>query len=220
MSCQCEGKTKAGVRCTKRTLHESKRCHFHRDAPAAVESVAAPVAAAPAAPVTIRVALAAPVALAPVALAPVAVAEPEVVSKRGKNTKAATKATKPVLSERCSDKTECCVCMEEMPGSDKLDCGHPLCRDCVGNLRNDKCPLCRREIKAKHITAKQKADMRHKFIEDRISRNSAATHAFIQQDQQQSYSNSAAASAVATAAATHQAFIATILNLLPINPYT
>jgi hypothetical protein len=198
MSCQCEGKTKAGVRCTKRTLHESKRCHFHREAPVTTVVEVAPV--------------------------PQVTAEPI-----GKNTKTMApkpveKPTKPVLSERCCDKIECCVCMEEMPGSDKLDCGHPLCRECVGNLRSDKCPLCRRDIKAKHITSKQKADMRRKLQEDRVARNSAATQAFIQQDLQQAntwshnaLNSSALISALSqtSSAATHQAFLTTILNLFP-----
>jgi hypothetical protein len=85
----------------------------------------------------------------------------------------------PVLAEPSSAKIDCCVCMEEMPESDKLDCGHPLCRGCVGNLRNDKCPMCRRDISGKHITAHQKSQMRQKFQADRVARHAAATQIYL-----------------------------------------
>ena len=131
MSNQCEGKTKSGSRCTKKTRHDSKRCHFHRDTLVTEQ------------PKQITV----------------------VISKGSKG-----KKNKQVLAEPSSAKIDCCVCMEEMPESDKLDCGHPLCKSCIGNLRNDKCPLCRCHIKAKHITSQLKSLMREKFEADRIQR--------------------------------------------------
>lgn len=87
------------------------------------------------------------------------------------------------LSEQGSDKSkkvDCCVCMEEMPQSDNLDCGHPVCRGCIAQLRNDKCPMCRREIKAKHIKSNDKKNMRNRFQADRAARQTQATQQFLQ----------------------------------------
>lgn len=78
-----------------------------------------------------------------------------------------------------SEKTDCCVCMEEMPDADKLDCGHPLCRNCVKNLRNDKCPMCRRDINARYITAKMKKDMRQRFQADKLARYVVASNNYL-----------------------------------------
>jgi hypothetical protein len=76
-------------------------------------------------------------------------------------------------------KIECCVCMEEMPTSDNLECGHPVCRSCLSQLRNDKCPMCRRDIKAKHIKPNDKKKMRDRFRDDRISRQNQAIQQFL-----------------------------------------
>lgn len=78
-----------------------------------------------------------------------------------------------------SKKIDCCVCMEEMPTSDNLECGHPVCRSCISQLRNDKCPMCRREIKAKHIQPKDKKKMQDRFEEDRVSRQTQAIQQFM-----------------------------------------
>ena len=81
-----------------------------------------------------------------------------------------------ILSEQSSDKIDCCVCMDEMPSTDKLKCTHPVCRTCVGKLRSDKCPMCRREIAAHYLKPRQKSNMRRRFEQDRISRNIEATN--------------------------------------------
>lgn len=41
-------------------------------------------------------------------------------------------------------RTECPVCLEEVPHIHKLRCGHPLCVECFQRLQDDMCPLCRR----------------------------------------------------------------------------
>ena len=138
MSSQCEAQIKSGARCQKKTRHESKRCHHHREAPAYLEAI------------------------------------PAVVQTKPKKSK-----KKPALSEHSSDKTECCVCLEEIPVSDNLDCGHGLCRGCLDQLRNDKCPMCRRDVKAKHITAKMKRQMRERFQADKFQRHFMATQEYL-----------------------------------------
>ena len=84
-----------------------------------------------------------------------------------------------ILPEQCSAKVDCCVCMEEMPESDKLDCGHEVCRGCVSQLRNDKCPMCRRVISARHVSEAQKSQMRQRFMADLDARHLAAVEAYL-----------------------------------------
>lgn len=143
MSNQCEGKSKSGVRCTKRTRDESKRCHFHRGSEMYNQ-------------------------------------ETVVVIRKKKSGHMMTEETTTIdLVEQSCTKIDCCVCMEEMPVSDKLDCGHPLCRGCLGQLRNDKCPMCRREIKAKHIKSKDKKKMRDRLDQDRVARHNQGLQQFL-----------------------------------------
>ena len=153
MSNQCEGKTKSGARCKNKTRNVSKRCHLHAEAPSALPEVV-PV----------------------IPLEPVHV--PETNAKK-KPVVSEGKKELPEQGSGKSEKTDCCVCMEEMPEADKLDCGHPLCRDCVRNLRNDKCPMCRRDVSARHITAKMKQKMRQKFEADKVARQVAATTQYL-----------------------------------------
>jgi hypothetical protein len=161
MSNQCEGKTKSGVRCKNKTRNTSKRCHLHAEAPSAL-------------PVVDPVSVPDPVPVLSSVLPPVS--EP-IVKK--KPVVSEGKKELPEQGSGKSDKTDCCVCLDEMPGADKLDCGHPLCRKCVGSLRNDKCPMCRRDISARHITAKMKQKMRQKFQADRLARQTQASQNYI-----------------------------------------
>lgn len=63
--------------------------------------------------------------------------------------------------------TECCVCMEQMLSSDQLGCQHYVCRKCVKCLRDTRCPMCRREIRAHFIRETDKEKMRERFVLDR-----------------------------------------------------
>jgi hypothetical protein len=154
MSCQCEGKTKSGLRCKNRTKSESKRCHLHLHS----ELATAEVLSVKPTPVTV-----------PVVSVP--------------NGKEEVKDLVEQSSTKLKKSDCCCVCMEEMPSSDNLDCGHPVCRGCVAQLRNTTCPICRREIKAKHIDSKVKQKMKSRFEEDRLSRINMATQQFLQETQ-------------------------------------
>ena len=42
--------------------------------------------------------------------------------------------------------SECCVCLENRSLL-KLECKHPLCEYCKMQIQNQKCPLCRQQIK-------------------------------------------------------------------------
>ena len=50
----------------------------------------------------------------------------------------------------------CPICCEEMKGESMfaLQCGHPFCADCLGNVINKsapKCPMCREDISCIHF---------------------------------------------------------------------
>jgi hypothetical protein len=64
------------------------------------------------------------------------------------------------------DDAECCVCMDEMSRSDYLDCGHGVCIPCLEQFRDDRCPLCRRFIHAKHISLEQRETWEKRRQED------------------------------------------------------
>lgn len=47
---------------------------------------------------------------------------------------------------------KCCVCEEAMKSKDSLKCGHFVCIGCLGNMRKNECPLCRKELSGEIIT--------------------------------------------------------------------
>jgi hypothetical protein len=78
------------------------------------------------------------------------------------------------------EKDDCCVCSDPMPVSDKLGCGHFLCKDCCGKIRSDACPICRAPIVSKHFTKKQKALVQRRRHEDSAERVSESVRLAIQ----------------------------------------
>lgn len=42
------------------------------------------------------------------------------------------------------ERYECCICYEKIPSTCKTYCNHYICRECVGQLKEYKCPMCRR----------------------------------------------------------------------------
>lgn len=193
MSCQCQATTKLGLRCKNRTKNENKRCHLHQT-PASVPSGASvPIFAAPvAAPVT-TAPIAVPEPVTAIVPAVVRIPEPvrqipEPMSVRSvqyvqacvpEPVKKKSKGKKKELPEPCSGKSDCCICMEEMPSSDKLDCGHGVCRSCLDHMRDNRCPMCRREISAKHIKKSDKLKMMKRKEEDRRERQMLATQNWV-----------------------------------------
>ena len=43
---------------------------------------------------------------------------------------------------------ECCVCYEQLKKKDTvyMECNHDVCIECSGLIKNNKCPMCRRDI--------------------------------------------------------------------------
>jgi predicted amidophosphoribosyltransferase len=58
--------------------------------------------------------------------------------------------------------------MDQMLTSELLDCDHPVCRGCLKNLRDTRCPLCRREIGLNFINESAREKIRQRFELDRI----------------------------------------------------
>lgn len=80
-----------------------------------------------------------------------------------------------------SDKTEdCCVCYDPVPESEFLECEHPVCKSCIGQLRDTRCPMCRAEIKSKNISEKEKKKMIRRRQEDHRNRNNELFHHYMQ----------------------------------------
>lgn len=63
--------------------------------------------------------------------------------------------------------SECCICVDQMLESDRLECGHSVCRGCLGSLRDTRCPMCRGEIVVHFVKEKDKEKMRMRYRIDR-----------------------------------------------------
>ena len=87
--------------------------------------------------------------------------------------------------KKCSGKTEeCCVCYDPVPEEEFLECDHPVCKNCIGQLRDTRCPMCRAEIKSKNISDKEKKKMIRRRQEDHRNRNNELFQNYIQSQNQ------------------------------------
>ena len=78
---------------------------------------------------------------------------------------------------------DCCVCLETNVNEDELlECKHSVCKSCVGQLRDPRCPMCRREIKAKWITGASKKRMTQLQKKDKEERNNQLLRAHLQSE--------------------------------------
>ena len=91
----------------------------------------------------------------------------EVRSKKVKK----DKSEKKEHSHKSCKTEECCVCYEPVPENEFLECDHAVCKDCMGQLRDTRCPMCRAEIKSKNISEKEKKKMIRRRQEDHRNRN-------------------------------------------------
>lgn len=47
----------------------------------------------------------------------------------------------------------CCICYdEEIPSTDLLNCKHPVCGECIGQLQKAECPFCREALEGPLVT--------------------------------------------------------------------
>lgn len=101
--------------------------------------------------------------------------------KKGRKKKSVSEKEEKHSHNSSSDKTEdCCVCYDPVPESEFLECEHPVCKSCIGQLRDTRCPMCRAEIKSKNISEKEKKKMIRRRQEDHRNRNNELFHHYMQ----------------------------------------
>lgn len=78
---------------------------------------------------------------------------------------------------------DCCVCSDcQVKDLDFLECKHAVCKECVGNLRDPRCPMCRAVLKARFITDKDIRKMKAKVRQDRMERAEESFRNYLRQD--------------------------------------
>jgi hypothetical protein len=71
---------------------------------------------------------------------------------------------------------DCCICYDQQVNQDDfLDCGHSVCKTCIGKLRDVRCPMCRVPISAKFISEQDKKKMANRKKADISERNEEAS---------------------------------------------
>ena len=80
-------------------------------------------------------------------------------------------------------KEDCCVCFENNVEKDEvLECKHSVCKGCVKQLRDPRCPMCRSDIKSKFITDKDIRSMKIKSRADAQNRTDESIREFLMQE--------------------------------------
>ena len=96
-----------------------------------------------------------------------------------------SKKEKHCSPKKSSGKTEdCCVCYDPVPEVEFLECDHSVCKNCIGQLRDTRCPMCRAEIKSKNISDKEKKKMIRRRQEDHRNRNNELFQNYMQSQNQ------------------------------------
>ena len=80
-------------------------------------------------------------------------------------------------------KEDCCVCFENNVEKDEmLECKHSVCKGCVKQLRDPRCPMCRSDIKSKFITDKDIRTMKIKSRADARNRTDESIREYLMQE--------------------------------------
>jgi hypothetical protein len=54
----------------------------------------------------------------------------------------------------------CCICYDtEIPTNNLLGCQHPVCSECIGQLRAPECPMCKKFIEGPLVTGELLAEI-------------------------------------------------------------
>jgi hypothetical protein len=206
---QCEGTTRSGVQCAKLTSNTNKRCHLHQ-VDSLIQPVSDPIAPCTIAPRTLAPRTVAPRTLV---LRPrrtttqvrfdemaenmerlhnqvrqieetFARTRLQELTSESSHKDARPKRTKED-SKKSSGKTEdCCVCYDPVPEEEFLECEHSVCKNCIGQLRDTRCPMCRADIKSKNISDKEKKKMIRRRQEDHRNRNNELFQNYMQSQNQ------------------------------------
>jgi hypothetical protein len=63
-----------------------------------------------------------------------------------------SKKNRIIIEKRSSKKEECCICYEiNINKKELMECKHGVCKDCLKKLQDNRCPICRQEMKGKLI---------------------------------------------------------------------
>jgi hypothetical protein len=110
------------------------------------------------------------------------VSKTKVTRMKKKKTGKEEKQTETSLDQ---NKTEdCCVCYDPVPQNEFLKCEHAVCKSCIAQLRDTRCPMCRAEIKSKNISEKEKKKMIRRRQEDYRNRNNELFNHYMQSQNQ------------------------------------
>jgi hypothetical protein len=118
--------------------------------------------------------------------------EPVARQKRVKPRPPRRPITKPIENKSSSHCEDCCICYDQKVEEDRfLACGHALCQTCIGSLRSDKCPMCRKEVESKYISKTEKKRMQRRKRDDDEERNEEAYQNYMRTLIQESGANPA-----------------------------
>jgi hypothetical protein len=80
-----------------------------------------------------------------------------------------------------SNMQECSICYEKtVKETDSLDCKHYVCKGCILQMRDVRCPMCRKNLSGKLITEATLSILRSRKYKDTQDRLDALTQAYIQ----------------------------------------
>lgn len=73
----------------------------------------------------------------------------------------------------------CCVCYESVSTKDKLKCSHFLCKSCIMQMRDIRCPICRMVMSSKNISFENRILIQERKREDEIERSELALQEYL-----------------------------------------
>jgi len=87
------------------------------------------------------------------------------------------KSPKPPVKIHKVEKSEihqCCICLDEnVPTNKLLNCKHPVCETCVGQLHQAKCPVCRSQLEGEIVTSEVLMKIMQREEEERAKEQTA-----------------------------------------------
>jgi hypothetical protein len=85
-----------------------------------------------------------------------------------------TKKDKDKNEKEVKEKIECCICYEKnISKQDMMTCNHSVCKDCLEKMEDDRCPMCRQEMKGKLMTSSMIRKLKNK--REKFARNQTNT---------------------------------------------
>lgn len=83
------------------------------------------------------------------------------------------------MKETRPDDYNCCVCYETVTTKDKLKCSHFLCKSCIMQMRDIRCPICRMVMSSKDISFENRILIQERKREDEIERSELALQEYL-----------------------------------------